>query len=254
MAHGSEVQHPPVETGFIIPLSWGVCGGVGAQVLLLTPLNVTWNTKMPFCLDVFTKAGICSPALGLGMSCPPAPRCAQHPAVLPVPSHPCPCGHHIYRQGLAQPQSPSFCLALPFASPLPAPHQFTPVCTSPPPCLLSASPTAPAQLCWEPAVGAAGMGVSISWRGTGGGSVASVSPGSSWADGRDPLSLTESGGGTLIPSWCDPKFKPRQLSRGKGGPCLAQGCRALQRTVTLGGVAAELQQCAAPLHGGKMGK
>lgn len=49
MAQGSEVQHPPVQTGFIIPSPWGVCGGVGAQVLL-TPLNAAVEHKDAFLL------------------------------------------------------------------------------------------------------------------------------------------------------------------------------------------------------------
>lgn len=94
----------------------GVCGGVAAQALL-TALDVTLNTKMPF-WAVLTKAGICSPALGPGVSCavPPAPR----GAAVPVP-----CGHHVYSP---RPQPHSSRLALPSAFPLPtSSHQSAPV-------------------------------------------------------------------------------------------------------------------------------
>lgn len=236
MAHCSEVQHPPVETGFIIPSSWGVCGD--AQVLL-TLLNETLEHKDAFLLGWVYKGRDLQPCpgpwdeLSLFLLHPGVPSTC---ALIPVPV---PCGHHVPSPCLGTAPI-SFllpCSALCFPPACLDTHQPTPVCTSP--CPRPSVPTLFAEgllHCIGPALLEAskgknrrdGMSVGGAWRG----SVAPVPPGLSFPWGglgrwkgpphqRVRNELLENGAGTLIPSWCDPEFDPTQLTRVRGCPCLA---------------------------------
>lgn len=164
---------------------WGCC---------CPGLNVTVNTKMPFCWHVLTKAGFCSPALGLGMSCL-CFSCTQ--PVLPVPSHPCSLWPSHLQPQLGRPQShsfflPCFALCFPLAHPTPVHTSLHPslsVSFCPHPgCLLSAFLTASAQPCWKPALGKNQPGTAAMGASMGSGPPGShlVSPGLSWPQGRDP--------------------------------------------------------------------
>lgn len=107
---------------------------------------------------------------------------------------------------------PCFALCFPLAHPTPVHTSLHPslsVSFCPHPgCLLSASLTASAQPCWKPALGKNQPGTAAMGASMGSGPPGShlVSPGLSWAQGRDPQQrgrneLPGNGAGTLIPSW-----------------------------------------------------
>lgn len=149
---------------------------------------------MLFCLGVFTKAGICSPAWARA-ACSSCSQVCQHPAELLSPhTHSPVLVAMAFTARLAQPQSHSSCPASPFEFPLPAhtsSHQSAPVplrVLLSPPCLPSASPQHQPSLAGRQLEmqGASGMGVSITGRAL---RELCAHSGEGWAGGRDPPAL-----------------------------------------------------------------